>query len=250
MKIYKEDGENIPAVQVLQDADPAPNGYSEVTDIVEACELGTKAISISTPGWTDKLCFRDKIKTLVYTKMQIAAPEDVNDPAKWALLTAGEKSVAAHLFLVGLDAFLLEVVNDSRYWLIKAGEYRNWTQAVRQERAERAEAVVFMRMEHVGDAKLVLADLSQISKDTVLDVDDVSKKLNDKARVKRLNRMYIEGLEDEEHDGVVAIKDWIQSKVGTPFENNGFKNLTYPLKSGHTYDSVANEMLAILDGTF
>jgi len=250
MRLYKENGEIYPAVKILQDADPAPAGYTEVTDIEEVYALGQNAISISTPGWTDKLCFRSKLKTLIYTKMQIAAPADVSDPAKWALLSDAEKSIAAHLFLVAEDAFLLEVKDDSRYWLIEAGKYRNWTQAVRTERAERAESIVFMRMQNLGDAKLVLADLSQISKDTVLDVDDITKGLKVKAKVKRLNRMYIEGLEDEEHDGIVAIKDWIQSKAGTPFETNGFKNLSYPLKTGHTYDSVANEMLSILDGTF
>jgi len=62
--------------------------------------------------------------------------------------------------------------------------------------------------------------------------------------------MYIEGLADEANDGVVAIKDWIQSTVGTPFETNGFMNLSYPFQAGHTSQSVADEMVAILDGTF
>ena len=250
MKLYKEDNEAIPGYQILPDGEAAPTGFTEVTDIVEFEKYGCGTTEANLVGWTDKLCFRNKIKTLIYTKMQVAVPEDVANQAKWDLLNAAEKSIAAHYFIVGTESFLMEVVNDARYWVVQAGDYRDWTQKVRATRSELCESVIFLRMQSLADAKLILADMNQIAKDTVLDIDDVTKKLNIKAPVKRMNQMYIEGLVDEANDGVVAIKDWIQSTVGTPFENNGFMNLSYPFQAGHTSQSVADEMVAILDGTF
>ncbi len=35
MKIYKEQGEDLPAIKVLIDGAPIPEGYIEVTDIFE-----------------------------------------------------------------------------------------------------------------------------------------------------------------------------------------------------------------------
>jgi len=250
MKIYIEDGETYPAVQALQDGDAAPAGYSEVTDIETFYKYGKSSTNNLIEGWMDELAFRSKLKVMIYTKMQVTLPAHVDTQANWDLLNAGEKSIAAHYFIIGKESFLLEVNNDSRYWVIKAGEYRCWTQSDRRRRSEMCEAIIFMRMENLGDAKLTLAELNQITKDTVLDIDAVTNKLNGKAKVKRLNQMYIEGLEDEANDGVVAIKDWIQSTVGTPFENNGFMNLGFPFKTGHTVQSVADELMSILNGTF
>lgn len=250
MKIYLEDNESLPAVKVLQDSDPAPSGYTLVSDIVDFWKYGKSTTCDNEPSWTDQICFRSELKTMIYTKMGVTVPADANDPAKWALLSDAEKIIACDYFVVGNEIFFTEVKDDPRYWIISAGEYRNWTQKVRNDRANLCEAIIFLRMLNVGDAKQILADLNQIAKDTVLDIDETTKKLKGKAKVKRMQSMYIEGLEDEEHDGVVAIKDWIQSTVGTPFENNGFMNLTYPLQDGHTYQGVSDELCSVLDGTF
>jgi hypothetical protein len=249
MKLYKESGEAYPAVKVLPNEDPAPAGFEEVTDICEFAKLGLNSVDIKMPGWTDRLAFRSELKIRVYAKMQLGAPADVESQTHWDRLTDDEKSLAAHYFLVGRESFLHEVVDDTRYWTIQAGDFRHWTQECRTYRAELAESIIFLRMQDLGHAKLILADLNQIAKDAVIELNEL-KKLTGKVRVKRLNRMYIEGLEDEEHDGVVAIKDWICSKEGTPFQNNGFKNLAYPFRTGHTADSVADELIAILDGVY
>jgi len=250
MKIYIEDGQANPAVQVLPDADPAPSGYTLATTIEDFNKYGLDTTSEDCPTWTDKLCFRNQLKIMIYTKMGVVVPADVDDPAKWNLLNAAEKKIACDYFVVGNEAFFLEVNNDSRYWIIAAGNYRKWTQSVRSERTDLCEAVVFMRMLNIADAKLILSDMNQITKDTVLDIDGATNKLNSNAPVKRLNSMYVEGLEDEASDGVAAIRDWIQSTVGTPFENNGFMQLTYPFQAGHTPQTVADELVSILDGTF
>jgi hypothetical protein len=250
MKLYTEDNEAIPAVVVLPDTDPAPTGYSEIVDIEGAYKHGLKAISPEIAGWADELALRSHLKTMVYTKMQVTLPVHVDTQANWDYLTAAEKRIAAHYFFVGNESFLLEVENDDRYWMQKSGEYRTWSQEVRRKRADLAESILFMRMQNVSDAKQALADLNQIALDTYMDIDDVSKTLQNKVRVKKLNTQYIEGLEDEAHDGVVAVRDWISSTVGTPYENNGFMSLTFPFKGSHTSASVRDELLAALDGTY
>ena len=250
MKIYLEDTPTYPAVIVLQDNDPAPEGYDEITSIVDMATHGLGSLSMDLVGWTDKLSFKTKLKGMIYAKMGVTVPADVDDLAKWDLLDDDEKSIAAHYFVIGRESFFLEVKNDPRYWVIQAGEYRCWTQELRTHRAELCDAVIFLRMQNLDDAKSILADLNQIAKDTEIELDEVTFKTKKKVRVKRLNRMYIEGLRDAEHDGIVAIKDWINSTVGTPFENNGFKNLAYPFAGAHTAESVAAELTAILDGAF
>jgi hypothetical protein len=250
MKLYIEDGQNFPAVKVQQDADPAPPGYTEVTGIEDFVRYGLNTTNDDTVGWIDRLCFRDQLKTMIYAKMGVVTPADVDDPAKWNLLNANEKSIACHYFVVAAEAFFTEVNSDPRYWILQSGEYRRWTQDARTQRTNLCEAVIFMRMLNLGDAKLILADMNQVCKDTVLDIDGATNQLNQSAPVKRMNQMYIEGLEDQANDGVAAIKDWIQSTVGTPFEGNGFMDLAYPFKVGHTSASVRDELLSIIDGTF
>ena len=251
MKIYKESTGTHPAVKIQDDATAAPAGYVEVTSIEEIERFGVQSIEISTSGWYDKKCVRAKLKTAIYTKMQIAAPADVENQAKFDLLTAAEKSIACHWFAVGKESFQLEVVNDDRYWVVKATEYRDWTVDVRQTRLAIMEAIVFRRVVDLSYAKDILADLSQITKDTVIDIDDLTKKLISKVRSKRMSRMYVEGLESEADDGIVAIKDFIDSTVGTPFENNGFRGLdASKFRTGHTPDSVADELLKVIDNTW
>lgn len=251
MKIYKENGEDIPAIKVQDDFTSAPSGYTEVTTIDELMHLGVNSTNINISGWSDMLSFRDKLKELVYTKMQIALPTDVEDQSKWDLLTDSEKRAAASFFLVSKESFLLEVENDLRYWSIMAMEYRDWTQSVRYKRLELMEAIVFLRIQNLKDAKLILADLNQIAKDTVIDKDDLTKKLINPVKIKRMGRMYIEGFDNEEDDGVVALRDYINETPNTPFENGkGFRGLSYAFKGTNTASSVADELLDVMDGKF
>jgi len=250
MKVYKEENEALPDVKITQDSDNAPIGFVEITDIVELHRFGANSYGIDKQGWTDRLCFRSKLKEMIYTKMGVVDPDDVNDQSKWDLLSSQEKKLAADYFLVSKESFQLEVENSARYWIIKASEYRDWTQEAREKRLSLCDAIVYSRILNISDAKLILTDLNQIAKDTLIDKDDLTKKLNQKIIVKRLGKMYIQGLEDEEHDGVVAIVDWVKSTPGTPFENNGFFNLPYPFKPGHTAQSVSDELLSVINGEF
>lgn len=250
MKIYKENGETHPAIIVQDDVTAAPSGYTEITDIEGIAFYGVKAIDPQISGWSDKKCVRDKLKIAIYTKMQVAAPADVEDPAKWNNLTAAEKSVACHWFLVGKESFQLEVVNDDRYWVLEAEKYREWTMEVKDFRLKIMEAIVFRRTVALTDAKQILADLSQIYKDTEVDIDGATKKLNKKVRVKRMNDMYREGITSLADDGESGLRDFVNSEAGTPFENNGFRNYAYAFRTGHTANSVADEIIQVIDSTW
>lgn len=250
MKVYKAENEVRPAVKIRQDSDNVPTGFVEITDIVELNEFAGTSFSIDKQGWTDRLCFRVKLKEMIYSKMGVIDSDDVNDESKWNLLSDKEKEIAAEYFLVSKESFQFEVENSARHWIIKASEYRDWTQEAREQRLSLCDAIIYSRILNISDAKLILTDLNQIAKDTLIDKDDLTKKLNQKIRVKRLGKMYIQGLEDEEHDGVVAIVDWVKSTAGTPFENNGFFNLPYPFKPGHTSQSVSDELLSVINGEF
>jgi hypothetical protein len=247
MKIYIEDGQDIPAVKITQDGDPAPSGYTEVTSIVDIASYGSKAVDPSIKGWSDKKCVRDKLRTAVYTKMQIAIPSDVENPSKWANLDAAEKSIAVHWFLVGKEEFQTEVVNDDRYWVLEAEKYRKWTMDVKDFRLKIMEAIVFRRTVSLADAKQILADLSQIYVDTVVDIDAGTKKLNQKVRIRKMGDMYVEGITSLADDGEAAIKDFVNSEAGTPFASNGFRNYGYAFRTGHDADTVANELLEVIN---
>ena len=127
MKIYKKNNENIPALKVQDNNETSPLGYTEITTVDDLMSLGLGSTDISISGWTDMLCFRDKLKELVYTKMGVTSPEDVENQSKWDLLSDLEKKASAEFFIIGKESFLLEVKNDLRYWTIKSMEYRIWT---------------------------------------------------------------------------------------------------------------------------
>jgi len=254
MKLYKENSGTRPAAVILPDSDSTPEGFIQITDIVDASEVGLSKIKTSQEGFRDKLSYRSLIKDLVYAKMGVTLPEHVGEQAKWDELDDQEKQVACNLFIVKKESFFIEVVNDIKHWDLKAADYRCWSMSARTCRAELAEGILFNRIADPAKSKQLLADLSQIALDTVIDIDDVTKKTKEKVRVKRLNQQYIEGLEDFEHDGIVAIVDWIQSTVGTPYENNGFMSFDgepgYDLEGSNTFTGVRDDMLAALAGTY
>lgn len=249
MRVFIENDEQYPAVKVIQDTDTPPTGYSEVSSIVGVAKHGVNVIDINTKGWYDKKCVREKLKVMVYTKMQVSLPEHVDDQTKWDLLTLEEKSIATHWFIVGKESFQMEVVNDDRYWVVEAHKYRDWTMKARDSRLKIMEAIVFRRVKDIAYAKKVLSDLMQITKDTVIDIDDITNKLVNKVTAKGMARMYIEGLESVENDGIVAIRDFIDETSGTAFTGGGgFRGLDVTkFRTGHTPDSVANELLNVID---
>ena len=158
MKIYKEQGEDLPAIKVLIDSAPIPSGYIEVTDIFEFKLLASNSWDLDIIGWTDKLCFRKKLKQMVYLKMGVVDSDDVNDQSKWDLLSEAEKRIAAEYFLVYKKSFQLEVENSDRYWIVKASEYRDWIQECRERRLSLWKVIVFARGVNIEHANVILTD--------------------------------------------------------------------------------------------
>lgn len=261
MKIYIKNGESIPAVKVQDDVTAAPSGYTEVTDILGIAKYGAQGVNISTKGWYDKKCVRDKIKIAVYTKMGVAVPADTENQDKWDLLTAEEKSIAAHWFCVRKHSFQDEVLDDTannrRYWKIKASEYREWTIDVRRRRLSLLEAVVFVAIQDIADSKVIMGDLDQIMAlsdefefDGGLTNANTKVKLINKVRIKKLGSHYKNGLQSQADDGTPALRDFINSEIDTPFAGKGFREYTYTTRGSYTIAALADELLEIIDGTW
>lgn len=253
MKLYVKEGDT--DVKVLPDGDDPPAGYEEKTSIEDWAGYAPRAISIYTFSFRDKLTLRGILRVLIYTKMQVATPADAEDPAKWNLLNGAEKAIAAHYFLVGKEDFLLEVVDNDLYWTLEATTYREWSQEDRKSRLAIMEAIVFRRLLYVQEAKEVLVNMNQLLKGTKILLDGNDETMG-KITVNKLNQEYVEGVEGTQKDNVgsfvfVGIRDYIDSVSGTPFATpDGFRDLTYTFRTGHTADTVADELLRVLDGTW
>lgn len=261
MKLFVRD-KDTSTEHIFAEADgytPAGN-EQEVTDIVEIEDFGLRIVNIENKGWFDRKAVRDRLKVSVYTKMGVALPADVEDQTKWDLLTAAEKSIAAHWFLVGKHSFQDEVVDDTannrRYWKCEALKYRDWTTQARERRLQLMEAVVFCGILDVNDAKDIMKQLDQISKDEEFEFDaslatpNTKAKLVSPVRFKKMRSMYQDGIQSKAEDGIDALRDYIDSTAGTLYENNGFRSYTYATRGSYTIDTLADELLSVIDGTW
>lgn len=247
MRVYLEDLVHIPNVIALPDGEDPPAGYTETTDAVKIANLGLDAAKLKNPGWFDKKCVRDKLRELIYLRMGITSPADVEDPDKWNNLSNEEKYVATHWFLVAKHEFQNEIVNNRRYWSIEALKYREWSMEVRRARLGLMEGLVFTAIQSLTDAKQILKDLEQIPAGSEAFEFDAEGKLVNKVHIKSLSKAYVEGIQALSQDGIIGLRDFINSEVGTPFEGNGFRSYSYTCRGGYTIDSLADELVDIID---
>ena len=138
------------------------------------------------------------------------------------------------------------------FWTQKAVEFREWTTKVRKQRVQRLESLIFRRMLNLEEAKDVLLDMWQVLEGTPIPLD-AENKTTTKIRVKNLKDLFIDGIEGTLEDNArnfvfESLADYIDSRPGTKFANNGFRNLTYTFRTGHTKDTVADELMDIKDG--
>src|SRR3989304_7914094 len=158
MKIYKENNELIPAIVIRVDGDTPPDNFTEVTDIVEVEKYGLSGINKKIQGWRDKKAVRDKLKTLIYTKMGVITMADTENDTKFNLLTPQEKSIALHWCLLGKPEWQVAENSDDKYWTDIASDYRAWSttgkvEGARQKRLGRMESLVFRRLLYLYEAK-------------------------------------------------------------------------------------------------
>ncbi len=239
-------------MEILPDSETPSSGFTESTDIQTWADQEFR-VNPNTKGFRDKKCLRDKLKSLVYAKMGVTVPADVEDQVKWDKLDDDEKFVAATYFLVGKPDFLLEVKNDEVFWDLQATKYRLWSQEAKEFRLALMESVVFRRITDIAEAKDVLQTMNQVVKDTNIAINnDV---LTDKFLVKNLVKQYVEGIDGTVEDNAsgkvfIGLADYIDSRTGTPFNNNGFRNLSCTFRGTHTADTVADELLTIMKGDY
>ena len=195
-----------------------PSDYTVITDIVDY-ENGGKAVGVLM----DRIAVRKGLKALISTKMTISVESDWDDQVKFDLLNDDEKSIACHWFIVKNKSFRLEVVNDQSYWNQESVKYREWTCKARIARSVDMQTLIFERMVNVNDAiAMINYDFSLWSK-------------------------YHAGTVSLASDGQEGLKDYFNSEPETSFANNGFRGNPYPFNTGHTADSVADELIAIVD---
>ena len=122
MKLYIEDSEAIPAIQVLPDADPAPSGFTEDTSIEGWDKYALRF------GNVDFKAVRAEIKTLVASKT-------------YALCTTAEKIIALQFFVAGpgIDYFD-PLLTQEQY----ATYHKELNRAIDQANAGRDEAATLL----------------------------------------------------------------------------------------------------------
>ena len=89
MKIYIEDGESLPAVQVLPDADSAPTGFTEATTITNVIRYAGKV------GGYDYKAIRSKVQVLAATTgfTNLSTPEKELTSQWFAVITADRDTI-------------------------------------------------------------------------------------------------------------------------------------------------------------
>ncbi|MBN4061653.1 hypothetical protein JYU20_00465 [Bacteroidales bacterium AH-315-I05] len=232
---------------------------SKVNDILTVEKRGLELVNKETAGWRYKKNVKDKLKSLILTKMNATTDAEKEDDAKYALLDDGsvsekdEQSVALNWFILQKESWRLAKNDDDKYWVDKASEYRDWTQDVRKEMVKRMESLIHLRLLYKVEVKDVLVDMWQILEGTKINLN-ASNETTKKVRILDLRGLFItDGIEGSLKDSAGtfifnALVDFIDSTA--KFAGKGFRNLTHTFRTGHTAGSVADELLTIKDATW
>lgn len=225
MKLYTENGVTPPAVEVLKDEDPAPGGYTEVTDICDWETYGKPAIG-KWSWFRDYKCLREELKTRINTKAGFdPQDEQTYNQTNWDKLTANEKDLASRYFFVPEPLRVQVHTMDQQ---IEFGiVFNEEATKSRVARFDRAKSEAYCRLDF-GDACEVIDELQQVTKNTVIELD-VDDKLINKAIVKTLRDSYREcGVEGTVEDqGLVGLFDYLLSRADTPFAGLGLSSKAY-----------------------
>jgi len=244
VKLYAEDNEAIPAIEVLKDTDTPPAGFSEITSIELWERYGRQAVG-AWPWFRDYKALRAELGIRVNTK----AGFDPSDPGtytpeNWSKLDAAEQEIAARYFLVP-EGFRATVYTMDEQIELGAAFHANAC-AARDQRFVRAMAELYCRLslEHARETE---ADLQEILKGTELPTDQ-DHKLTQKAHTKALGSSYrSNGIEGSiEDNGTIGLFDYLLSRTGTPFEGNGFASKAWPVIGMASCAELADHLYAIL----
>jgi len=196
MKLYVENNEEIPAIKVLQDSDPAPSGYTEKISIEDWHQYGGEVLDAFF-GF-NYLTWRTQIFNLV---IGIVNP----DYSNWIGLNANQKTIAINLILA---PYVLRVPTISDELDLK-----NWNDLIVTSQG-------LPVSKYGGRAKIVEEMREAFGEE--LRVETITKTDIDLfySATSQLLQYYIASNSPE-------FKQWLTNEVGSPFENNGFAQEIY-----------------------
>lgn len=228
MKIYKENttGSIIGAVVVLEDSAPPPVGYTELTTIEE----------VNTGGFysnSDYKVVRDVMKDMVITK------------GGYPMLDANEKRIAAYNKIGTLDERISAFTGDfeelyeaNNYVSELGGIYDAKMLDVRIARKLKAKNTLFAMLGHAwldpangnvyyDPTPTEIVTLGLINATGVVYSNLIYTDATNNATYNLIDMYATNGITSKAEDGMVAIMDFVEGTVGTPYEFSNLKTLPF-----------------------
>ena len=213
MKLYIEDNQTIPAIQILDDGATPPVGFSEGTSIEDWFKYGRG--SLGAFFGFNYLTWRMKVQGLV---IAIAG----SDFSTWNNLSTPEKEIASDLILAPYT-LRTSVVSDTI-------DKKNWNVLVTTSQGTPVET-------YTGRAKVVEKMREAVSEELRVDSmtkDDADKFFTDVSAM----------IDTYKGANTPDFKQWLTNEVGSPYENDGFAQKTYYSQAREDY------LLEIYNGQF
>jgi hypothetical protein len=224
MKFYIEDNQSLPAVQFLEDSDPSPTGFTITTDLEEYYNYGISAT-------TDFLQLRRYMLEIVNSKT-------------WTGLSSVEKHRAIHCYLKETSKTRDESQTEKITFLLSEGDtmeeaINKLTDAFAKFQVANIQSSV-QRANSTALYKLIATYL------LIQDATDFYKKAS--SLFLDYKNEGIRGIAyGDEGEGLL---DYIESTVGTSFENNGLEEEAYTLKTGSYNDFIVGLQDVLIKGKY
>lgn len=224
MKLYLEEGQSIPAFQILSDADAAPIGYTETARIEDWHTYGIHLVG-NVSGFMDWKCLQSEIE-------QTADDLTSGDyDANWGALSTSEQELVCR--------YVLTNVSGNKFVATFPDEIeRMQIQLAYDEQSTDARIRRYRQMRMHLFAKIGTANSLQVLKDVVKE---------------SLVELFEGGIKSVSTSGVVGVNDFILSTSGTPYDGTGtidgltLRGYSVIDGSGDTIADVANQLVDIVD---
>ena len=213
MKLYIEDNQPIPAIQILDDSAPTPSGYTEGTSIEDWFNYGRR--SLGAFFGFNFFTWRNKIQELVIAIVN-------SDFSNWNGLSPEEKEIASELILAPYS-LRTGVVSDEV-------DKRNWKNLVIVSQGTLVDDIT-------GRSKIVEMMRESVS-------DELRKETMTKTDTDSFFTDVSAMLDTFIGANTPDFKQWLTNEVGSPYEADGFEQKSYFSQAREDY------LLDIYNGQF
>jgi len=213
MKLYIEDNQPIPAIQILEDSAPIPSGYTEGTSIEDWFKFARN--SLGAFFGFNFFTWRNKIQELVIAIVN-------SDFSNWNGLSPEEKEIASELILAPYS-LRTGVISDEV-------DKRNWKNLVIVSQGTLVDDIT-------GRSKIV-----EIMRETVS--DELRKETMTKTDTDSFFTDVSAMLDTFIGANTPDFKQWLTNEVGSPYELDGFEQKSYFSQAREDY------LLDIYNGQF